>query len=82
MAFPHAFLLKELTQKTELVYKIYIDRDILRMFDSKMLMLLVRESIPRQVDKESGGPQGERGLEFSRIRKGKTFFLSTFFRII
>ena len=75
MAFPHAFLLKELTQKTELVYKIYIDRDILRMFDSKMLMLLVRESIPRQVDKESGGPQGERGLEFSRRRKGQTFLV-------
>ena len=73
MAFPHAFLLKELTQKTELVYKIYIDRDILRMFDSKML-ILVRESIPRQVDKKSGGPQGERGLEFSRRRKGQTFF--------
>ena len=74
MAFPHAFLLKELTQKTELVYKIYIDRDILRMFDSKML-ILVRESIPRQVDKESGGPQGERGLEFSRRRKGQTFLV-------
>ena len=42
----------------------------------------MRESIPRQVDKKSGGPQGERGLEFSRIRKGKSFFLSTFFRII
>ena len=66
MAFPHAFLLKELTQKTELVYKIYIDRDIFRMFDSKMLMLLVRESIPRQVDKMSGGPQGQRVLGFSR----------------
>ena len=75
MAFPHAFLLKELTQKTELVYKIYIDRDIFRMFDSKMLMLLVRESIPRQVDEKSGGPQGERGLEFSRRRKGQTFCL-------
>ena len=75
VAFPHAFLLKELTQKTELVYKIYIDRDIFRMFDSKMLMLLVRESIPRQVDKESGGPQGERGLEFSRRRKGQTFLV-------
>ena len=36
----------------------------------------VRESVPRQVDKKSGGPQGERGLEFSR-RKGQTF-LSTF----
>ena len=30
----------------------------------------LRESIPRQADKKSGGPQGERGLEFSRMRKG------------
>ena len=34
------------------------------------------ESFPRQVDKESRGPQGERGLEFSRRKKGQTFFLS------
>ena len=33
----------------------------------------LRESIPRQVDKKSGGPQGERGPEFSRRRKGQTF---------
>ena len=33
----------------------------------------LRESIPRQVDKKSGSPQGERGLEFSR-REGQTFF--------
>ena len=36
----------------------------------------LRESVPRQVDKESRGPQGDRGLEFSRRKKGKTFFLS------
>ena len=36
----------------------------------------LRESVPRQVDRESRGPQGERGLEFSRRRKGQTFFLS------
>ena len=35
----------------------------------------MRESIPRQVDKKSGDPQGERGLEFLRMRKGQTFFL-------
>ena len=34
----------------------------------------MRESIPRQVDKKSSGPQGKRGLEFSRMRKGQTFF--------
>ena len=33
----------------------------------------LRESIPRQVDKESRGPHGERGLEFSRRKKGQTF---------
>ena len=33
----------------------------------------MRESFPRQVDKKSGGPQGERGLEFSRKKKGQTF---------
>ena len=36
----------------------------------------MRESFPRPVDKESRGPQGERGLEFSRRKKGQTFFLS------
>ena len=36
----------------------------------------MRESFPRQVDRESRGPQGERGLEFSRRKKGQTFFLS------
>ena len=36
----------------------------------------MRESVPRQVDKESRGPQGERGLEFSRRKKGQTFILS------
>ena len=34
----------------------------------------LRESIPRQVDKKSGGHQGDRGLEFSRRRKGQTSF--------
>ena len=43
--------------------------------------LLVRESFPRQVDKKSRGPQGERGLDFSRRKKGQTFF-SFFTRII
>ena len=35
--------------------------------------VVMRESIPRQVDKKSRGPQGERGLEFSRRKKGQTF---------
>ena len=48
------------------------------------ILLELRESFPRQVDKESRGPQGERGLEFSRRKKGQTFFFpfSTFLRII
>ena len=36
----------------------------------------LRESFPRQVDKKSRGPQGERGLEFSRRKKEQTFFSS------
>ena len=36
--------------------------------------IILRESIPRQVDRKSRGPQGEGGLEFSRKRKGQTFF--------
>ena len=43
---------------------------------------LVRESVPRQIDKKSMGPQGERGLEFSRRKTGQTFFPSTFLRIM
>ena len=49
----------------------------------------MRESVPRQVDEKSGvpkeekgvwGPQsGDKGLEFSRRRKGQaSFFFSTF----
>ena len=46
-------------------------------------VIALRESFPRQVDKKSRGPQGERGLEFSRRKKGQTFFsFSTFLRII
>ena len=37
-------------------------------------LILLRESVPRQVDRESRGPQRERGLEFSRRKKGQTFF--------
>ena len=44
--------------------------------------VVMRESFPRQVDRESRGPQGERGLEFSRRKKGQTFSFSTFLRII
>ena len=36
----------------------------------------MRESFPRQVDKKSRGPQGERVLEVSRRKKGQTFFPS------
>ena len=30
----------------------------------------MRESFPMQEDKKSRGPQGERGPEFSRMKKG------------
>ena len=33
----------------------------------------MRKSIPRQVDKKSRAPQGERGVEFSRRKKGQAF---------
>ena len=53
------------------------------MSSAKGKTALVRESFPRQVDRESRGPQGERGLEFSRKKKGQTFLsFSTFLRII
>ena len=42
--------------------------------EERKLQKVVRESFPRQVDKKSRGPQGERGLEFSRRKKGQTFF--------
>ena len=50
-----------------------IKRKKIKIFCSSII--IVRESFPRQVDKESRGPQGERGLEFSRRKKGQTFFL-------
>ena len=40
-----------------------------------MLCGIVRESIPRQVDKKSRGPQEERCLELLRRKKGQIFFL-------
>ena len=44
----------------------------------------MRESFHRQGDKKSRGPEGERGLEYSRRKEGQTFyfFSSTFLRII
>ena len=54
----------------------------------KILKEMVRESISRQTDKKSrvpkeekgvwGSRSGDRGLEFSRRRKGQTFLPSTF----
>ena len=42
--------------------------------DLENKLMVLRESVPRQDDRESRGPQGERGLEFSRRKKGQTFF--------
>ena len=44
------------------------------MFIAALLTSQGIESILRQVDKKSRGPQGESDLEFSRRRKGQTFF--------
>ena len=51
------------------------------MFIAALLTSQGIESIPRQVDKKSGGPQGESDLEFSRRRKGQTFFPLHSFRL-
>ena len=52
--------------------------DLMDMGFSKVWALVkdrkVKESFPRQVNKKSRVPQGERGLEFSRKKKGETFF--------
>ena len=55
--------------------------------NSSNKVTLLRESIPRQVDKKSevskeekgvwGSQGGDRGLEFSRRRKGQNFFLQS-----
>ena len=44
------------------------------MYEDSNFSITLRESIPRQVDKKSRGPQGEGDLEFSRRKKGQTFF--------
>ena len=44
------------------------------MYKDSKFPITLRKSVPRQVDKKSRGPQGEGGLEFSRSRKGQTFF--------
>ena len=41
---------------------------------SSILSIPMRESVPRQVDRESRGPQRERGLEFSRRKKRTNLF--------
>ena len=65
-------------------FPMYLDSTLLLLINLPDwgLGLSLRESIPRQVDKKSRGPYGERGLEFSRRKKGQTFFPSTFPRII
>ena len=63
--------LEGLMLKLKLQYFGYLMR---RVDSLEMTLMLVRESVPRQVDRESRGPQGERGLEFSRRKEGQTFF--------
>ena len=62
---------------------IMVIKDVWGFHDIINAELLMRESIPRQVDKKSGvpeeekgvwGSQGDRGLEFSRRRTGQLFF--------
>ena len=62
---------------------VFAVQGILKSFLQHHSSKALRESFPRQVDRESRGSQGERGLEFSRRKKGQTFFsFSTFRRII
>ena len=42
----------------------------------------VRQSIPRQVDKKSGGPQGREGSRILKEEERTNFFSSTFLRIM
>ena len=42
----------------------------------------VRESVPRQVDKKSGGPQGREGSRILKEEERTNFFSSTFLRIM
>ena len=44
------------------------------LFYQEHLRMALRESFPRQVDKKSRGPQGERGLGYSRRKKGQNSF--------
>ena len=48
----------------------------------KRYSLLGRKAMTNLDGKESRGPQRERDLEFSRRKKGQTFFSSSFLRII
>ena len=62
------------------------------MFRESYLDIKLRESIPRQVDKKPEVPEdekgvwgfhgGDKGLEFSRRRKGPKPFLHSLVRII
>ena len=60
---------------SNIMFKILQAR-LLQYVNRELPDVLVRESVPRQIDRESRGPQGEKGLEFSRRKKGQTFFLS------
>ena len=54
---------------TEILIYLYFQ---VKIFPAKMER--IERVIPRQIDKKSRGPQGEKGLEFSRRKKGQTFF--------
>ena len=61
------------------IVKIYLGLSLMLLW-ALWGQFILRESVLRQVDKESRGPQGERGLEEEK----QTFFFSfsTFLRII
>ena len=54
----------------------------LKSYAHESLNVGVRESIPRQVDKKSGGPQGREGSRILKEEERTNFFSSTFLRIM
>ena len=73
-SFPWQFLQKAIFPGGKKARKETVSRNYEHRLEPHLSFREVRESFPRQVDKKSRGPQGERGLEFSRRKKRQTFF--------
>ena len=81
--YPHISHLNGLFWDSQMTLACYLLENSKEVKHTKYLYIVLRESFPRQVNKKSRGPQGEkRALEFSRRKKRQTFSFSTFLRII